>query len=135
MQTRSKYTLGLINILVIIITMSATMAHSICDMSASGVPASGEQISQTSPAEIPASTDHKTMPCHQQDSGTATSSDSSANNNSLNQCCSDCSVISLPMDAEKTIAPQHSNLVTGLLSMAISHGIELLFRPPITVLR
>ena len=123
MKTRSAYISALLNILVIIFTMNATLAHSTCTMSGS----SAELSKQTDQSG------HTAMPCHEAGSLKLENPEiTSLDNTNLNQCCSDCSVISVPMDTAKAIPTAHPDIVSATLTASISRNIELPFRPPIT---
>ena len=123
MKTRSPYISALLNILVIIFTMNATLAHSTCTMSSSSAELS-QQTDQIS---------HTAMPCHEAGSVKLENPETtSLDNTNLNQCCSDCSVISMPVDTAKAIPTAHPDIVSATLTASISRNIELPFRPPIT---
>lgn len=119
MKNRSPYISALLNILVIVFTMNATLAHSTCVMSSS------TELSQATEQQ-----QQSAMPCHEADSSDTTTLD----NTSLNQCCSDCSVFSLPMDAAKATPTAHPDISSTALTSTTSRSIELPFRPPITSL-
>jgi hypothetical protein len=131
MKTRSSYMSALLNILVIVFTMNATLAHSTCTMSSTANSADSstelsQQADQSVHSGMSMATQSSAMPCHEKnDSGTA-SSDST----SLNQCCSDCSVFSLPVDSTKAIPTEHPKIASIALTLTISRSIELPFRPP-----
>ena len=121
MKTNSRHFSALLNILVIVFTMNAALAHSTCSMdSAGGNPEISQSDQNTSTA----------MPCHTVDNlGSIEKSDPT-----LSQCCADCSVFSLPMDVTKVIATAHSDIIITTLIATLSRTIELPFRPPTTSL-
>jgi len=124
MKSRPPYISALLNILVIVFTMNATLAHSTCVMSSS------TELSQATEQQQHSAMQHSAMPCHEADSSDTTTLD----NTSLNQCCSDCSVFSLPMDAAKATPTAHPDISSTALTSTTSRSIELPFRPPITSL-
>ena len=144
MKTRSKHKSLLLNILVMVFMMNTSLAHSTCHMG--GDMSSGTMNdSMSSNARAQSQQAMASMPCHEAD-GLETNSpetnSSEANSqetgnssaNALNQCCSDCSVPSLPMDRLQTVATHHAAITSIILIPSISRTIELLFRPPITAL-
>jgi len=145
MKTRSKHKSLLLNILVMVFMMNTSLAHSTCHMG--GDMSSGTMNdSMSSDSNVAQSQQAMaSMPCHEAD-GLETNSpetnSSEANSqetgnssaNALNQCCSDCSVPSLPMDRLQTVATHHAAITSIILIPSISRTIELLFRPPITAL-
>ena len=143
MKTRSKHKSLLLNILVMVFMMNTSLAHSTCHMG--GDMSSGTMNDSMSSNATQSQQAMASMPCHEAD-GLETNSpetnSSEANSqetgnssaNALNQCCSDCSVLSLPMDRLQTIATHHAAITSIILIPSISRTIELLFRPPITAL-
>lgn len=145
MKTRSKHKSLLLNILVMVFLMNTSLAHSTCHMG--GDMSSGTMNDSMSSDSNAAQSQQAmaSMPCHEAD-GLVTNSpetnspeansqetgNSSAN--TLNQCCSDCSVISLPMDRLQPTPTHHAAITSIILIPSISRTIELLFRPPITAL-
>ena len=122
MKTNSRHFSALLNILVIVFTMNAALAHSTCSMDSTG---GNTEISQQSDQNTSTA-----MPCHTVDNlGSIEKSDPT-----LSQCCADCSVFSLPMDITKAIATAHSDIIITTLTATLSRTIELPFRPPITSL-
>ena len=150
MKTRSKSKSLLLNILVMVFMMNASLAHSTChmggDMSSGTMNDSMSSDSNTAQSQQAMAS----MPCHEVDGLETDSSEtdssetdsseanspaaSSSSADTLNQCCSDCSVISLPMDRLQTVATHHAAITSIILIPSISRTIELLFRPPITAL-
>ena len=148
MKTRSKHKSLLLNILVMVFMMNTSLAHSTCHMG--GDMSSGTMNDSMSSNATQSQQAMASMPCHEAD-GLETNSpetnspetnSSEANSqetgnssaNALNQCCSDCSVPSLPMDRLQTVATHHAAITSIILIPSISRTIELLFRPPITAL-
>jgi hypothetical protein len=143
MKTRSKHKSLLLNILVMVFMMNTSLAHSTCHMG--GDMSSGTMNDSMSSNATQSQQAMASMPCHEAD-GLETNSpetnSSEANSqetgnssaNALNQCCSDCSVLSLPMDRLQTVATHHAAITSIILIPSISRTIELLFRPPITAL-
>jgi len=143
MKTRSKHKSLLLNILVMVFMMNTSLAHSTCHMG--GDMSSGTMNDSMSSNATQSQQAMASMPCHEAD-GLETNSpetnSSEANSqetgnssaNTLNQCCSDCSVLSLPMDRLQTVATHHAAITSIILIPSISRTIELLFRPPITAL-
>jgi len=143
MKTRSKHKSLLLNILVMVFMMNPSLAHSTCHMG--GDMSSGTMNDSMSSNATQSQQAMASMPCHEAD-GLETNSpetnSSEANSqetgnssaNALNQCCSDCSVLSLPMDRLQTVATHHAAITSIILIPSISRTIELLFRPPITAL-
>jgi hypothetical protein len=124
MKVRSPYITALLNILLIVFTMNATLAHSTCAISSTEL---SQQADQDLHSGMSMATESPAMPCHETDSSEPTNPDST----SLNQCCSDCSVFSLPMDATKAIPTAHPDIASTALTSTTSRNIELPFRPPI----
>ena len=140
MKTRSKHKSLLLNILVMVFLMNTSLAHSTChmggDMSSGAMNdsmSSDSNVAQSQQAMA-------SMPCHEADGSETNSSEAKSQEtgnssaNTLNQCCSDCSVISLPMDRLQPIPAHHAAITSIILIPSISRTIELLFRPPITAL-
>ncbi|MDG1496138.1 MAG: hypothetical protein P8Q91_09760 [Porticoccaceae bacterium] len=122
MKTRSSLVSTLLNILVIIFMMNGTLAHSTCTMgNGASAPEMLEQVEDATQAA---------MPCHtseHSEASSATSSDISE----PNQCCADCSVLSLPMSTGKAIVTAPPTPATIAPTLTLSRSIELPFRPPI----
>jgi hypothetical protein len=140
MKSRSKHKSLLLNILVMVFLMNTSLAHSTCHMGGdmnSGTMndsmSSGSNLAQSQQAMT-------SMPCHEADGLETNSPEANSQKtgnssaNTLNQCCSDCSVISLPMDRLQPIPAHHAAITSIILIPSISRTIELLFRPPITAL-
>jgi len=120
--------------------MNTSLAHSTChmvgDMSSGTMNdsmSSDSNVAQSQQAMA-------SMPCHESDGLETNSPEANSQEtgnssaNALNQCCSDCSVLSLPMDRLQTVATHHAAITSIILIPSISRTIELLFRPPITAL-
>jgi hypothetical protein len=140
MKTRSKHKSLLLNILVMVFLMNTSLAHSTCHMG--GDMSSGTMNdSMSSDSNVAQSQQAMaSMPCHEADGLETNSSEANSQEtgnssaNTLNQCCSDCSVISLPMDRLQPTPTLHAAITSIILIPSISRTIELLFRPPITAL-
>ena len=140
MKTRSKHKSLLLNILVMVFMMNTSLAHSTCHMG--GDMSSGTMNdSMSSDSNVAQSQQAMaSMPCHESDGLETNSPEANSQEtgnssaNALNQCCSDCSVLSLPMDRLQTVATHHAAITSIILIPSISRTIELLFRPPITAL-
>ena len=135
MKSRSKHKSLLLNILVMVFMMNASLAHSTCNMSGT------MNDSMSSDSNAAQSQQAMTsMPCHEADGLETNSQEANSQEtgnssaNTLNQCCSDCSVISLPMDRLQPTPTHHAAITSIILIPSISRTIELLFRPPITAL-
>ncbi len=135
MKSRSKHKSLLLNILVMVFMMNASLAHSTCNMSGT----MNDSMSSDSNA-APSQRAMASMPCHEADGLETNSQEANSQEtgnssaNTLNQCCSDCSVISLPMDRLQPTPTHHAAITSIILIPSISRTIELLFRPPITAL-
>ena len=135
MKSRSKHKSLLLNILVMVFMMNASLAHSTCNMSGT------MNDSMSSDSNAAQSQQAMTsMPCHEADGLETNSQEANSQEtgnssaNTLNQCCSDCSVISLPMDRLQPTPTHHAAITSIILIPSISRTIGLLFRPPITAL-
>jgi len=138
MKTRSKHKSLLLNILVMVFMMNTSLAHSTCHMG--GDMSSGTMNDSMSSNATQSQQAMASMPCHEADGLETNSPEANSQEtgnssaNALNQCCSDCSVLSLPMDRLQTVATHHAAITSIILIPSISRTIELLFRPPITAL-
>jgi len=140
MKTRSKHKSLLLNILVMVFLMNTSLAHSTCHMG--GDMSSGTMNDSMSSDSNAAQSQQAmaSMPCHEADGLETNSQEANSQEtgnssaNTLNQCCSDCSVISLPMDRLQPTPTHHAAITSIILIPSISRTIELLFRPPITAL-
>ena len=121
MTSYSKSRFILLNVLVIVFTMNAVLAHSACFMDM----APAEQN-----ANVEMNMDSSNMPCHTQDSSQADGPDQSTES-AKKECCSACSVIVITVDAVKPITATHTDKIHATLISFVTRTLEIPFRPPI----
>jgi hypothetical protein len=121
MKPNSKRRFIVLNLLMIVFTMNAVLAHSACFM--------GVAPAEQSPsAEI--ALQQGDMPCHQQNNPDSDNQEAPT----PNQCCSACSIMHITVDTLNQVTEKHSQKVNIALISLITHTPEIPFRPPINSL-
>jgi hypothetical protein len=121
MTSYSKSRFILLNVLVIVFTMNAVLAHSACFMDM----ASAEQN-----ANVEMNMHNGNMPCHTQDSSQADGPGESTES-TKKECCSVCSVMVITVDSAKPFTATHTDKIDVTLDSSITRTLEIPFRPPI----